>query len=103
MRRVVRYRFTKGFDEIKLGEAKRDHSGEELFVTELRLKCCVTAHTHTSPVHRLPLPELRKFHYSRKHLPCLTNAPTLSKTITKHRAKADADFRNTWLLDPLEK
>ena len=39
LRLIVRGRFTKSFDEIKLGEGKRDHSGEELFVTELQLKC----------------------------------------------------------------
>ena len=39
VRLIVRGRFTKGFDEIKLGDQKRDHSGEELFVTELQLKC----------------------------------------------------------------
>ena len=70
----------KGFDEIKLGEGKRDHSGEELFVTELQLKCLFT-----SPLHRVPLPELRTFHLSRRHLPSLTNKPKLSSTITKRQ------------------
>ena len=39
MRLNTRYRFTNGFDEVRLADGKRDHSGEELFVTELRLKC----------------------------------------------------------------
>ena len=43
MRYIVCGRFTKGFDEIKLGDDKRDHSGEELFVTELKLKRIIFA------------------------------------------------------------
>ena len=55
----------------------------------------------TSPVHRLPLPELRKFHLSRKHLPSLTQFLKLAPTLAKHRKKEDAKFKNVWLLRPL--
>ncbi len=81
-------RFTKGFDEIKLKGGKRDHSGEELFVCQLGL-----------PVHLLPLPELRKFHLGRKHLPSRSKLVKLSSTLQKHRTKKEQHFRNIWLLN----
>ena len=43
--RVIAKRFTKGFDEVKLAAGKRDHSSEELFTTELQLKCLVSSKT----------------------------------------------------------
>ena len=55
LRLIIRGRFTKGFNEIKLAAGKRDHSGEELFTTELQLKCIwlPTGLGHTSLVNLL--------------------------------------------------
>ena len=84
---IVRGRFTKGFDEVKLSQGKRDHSGEELFTCQLKI-----------PIHLAPLPELRKFHLGRRHLPSRMQTQKLSSTLQAHRTKYERKFRNYWLL-----
>ena len=68
---------------------KRDHSGEELFVTELGLL-----------EHLLPVEEVREFHLApaRKHLPSLMKEAKLASTIQTLRANASSNFKNVWLL-----
>ena len=94
VKRVVKDRFTKEYTEQKLREGKRDHSGEELFVNELRLH-----------VDQFPAEEVRVFHLTqaeRKHDPSLMKTKQgLADTIKKQREKENAKFRNTWLLEPL--
>ena len=88
MRRIAK-RFTKGFDEVKLKEGKRDHSGEELFVNELSL-----------PTHMLPVEELREYHLNRpdgrKHDPSLMSSTAdLASTLEDFRTEEEEPFRNT--------
>ena len=94
VKRVVKDRFTKEYTEQKLREGKRDHSGEELFVNELRLH-----------VDQFPAEEVRVFHLTqagRKRDPSLMKTQQgLAGTIKKHRQKENKKFRNTWLLEPL--
>ena len=90
MRRIVKGRFTRGYNEQNLADGKRDHSAEELFANELKL-----------PVHKLPVKELRRYHLARRHLPSkLKNNSDLATTLTAHRNAEDKRFRNTWLLLP---
>ena len=47
-KRIVEHRFTKGHDEQRHKEGKRDHSAEELFTNELHI-----------PTHLFPKEEVR--------------------------------------------
>ena len=93
LRRIVKDRFTCGYNEQDVADGARDHSAEELFTNELKL-----------PVHKLPLKELRKYHLSHNHKPSKTKKPVdLATTLKTHRAAEEKRFRNTWLLTPLGK
>ena len=88
LRRIVKDRFTRGYNEQNLADGKRDHSAEELFTNELKL-----------PVHKVPAKELRRYHLARRHLPSkLKNSSDLATTLTAHGNAEDKRFRNTWLL-----
>ena len=117
VRRIVKDRFTKGYDEQKLRDGKRDHSGEELFVkdrftkeyTEQKLREGKRDHSGEElfvnelqlPVHKFPAKEIRAFHLKkeRRHEPNFMKTKTgLASTITDLRQKQESKFRNTWLL-----
>ena len=68
MRRNVKGRFTRGYNETHVEMGKPDHSGQELqqlvhvaFINELKL-----------PVHRFPVVEVRKYYLSNGHQQSLT-------------------------------
>ena len=90
LRRVVKNRFTCGYNEQDVSDGTRDHSAEELFTNELKL-----------PVHKVPVKEVRRYHPARRHLPSkLKNSNDLATTLTAHRNAEDKRFRNMWLLIP---